>query len=151
MRSFKFAVAAIAAAGLWAAAPPAAAQSGRHLTTESRVLTSDYPQSDSRDDWRWRSRDDHARARGDRRRYGDFAESYFFGGYDSTRAHDISDSGFFSDGDAVRTADGRVRYDYDRAYPYDFYRAQPAGSGNARDFAPAPRCSIERNVRVCRD
>ena len=60
--------------------------------------------------------------------------------------------GFFSDGEAVRTAAGRVRYEYDRGYPFDFYRqgrrrrarrGRPATStGSAATAAAQSRCGF---------
>lgn len=58
--------------------------------------------------------------------------------------------GFFSDGEA-RTARGGVRYDYDRGYPYEFYR--PDDMARPAAYRPAPaaaECTMEHAVRVCR-
>jgi len=173
MVSFKLAAAAITVAGLWCAAAPAAAQgqfAPAGATAQGGVGmggSADWQRddrdrrrdgrSDDRDERRgWRSddRDDGERRRRDRRFRGGFGNgvsAFYYGGYGSGLSYDDREGGFFSDGDAVRTANGRVRYDYDRGYPYEYYRARPAGDGGGRDFARAPRCSIERNVRVCRD
>lgn len=162
MESLKLAAAAaIAVAELWCGAVPASAQGGQQFSSPGSGaqarggdMRGDWRGNDRgpRRDWRGDDRDDRERGRRDRRRHGGYGSAFFggfyYGGYDSLRAYDARDSGFFGDGDAVRTADGRVRYDYDRGYPYDFYRAQPAGGeGEVR----RNRCSIERNVRVCRD
>jgi hypothetical protein len=74
--------------------------------------------------------------------------------YDDPAA--LRDAGFFT-GPAEAYSDGvRVRYDYDRGYPYDWYRERSART--ALPMAAAGRggerrvsCSIEAaGVRVCR-
>lgn len=66
--------------------------------------------------------------------------------------------GFFSDGEVVQTPAGRVRYEYDRGYPFDFYR-----QAEARTTPPpreeGPSCDVDWvrgdggrtvPVRICR-
>jgi hypothetical protein len=67
----------------------------------------------------------------------------------------VADGGFFSDGEAIPTRAGRVVYDYDRGYPYDYYRPlRPAAYEAPPPPALPARCVIERvpggPVRICR-
>jgi hypothetical protein len=71
------------------------------------------------------------------------------------------DDGFFAGSADVRRRGGRAAYDYDRAYPYDWYRDSPSSRpadrrdverGALRHSGPNEvHCSVERAaVRVCR-
>ena len=74
----------------------------------------------------------------------------------------LRDQGFFADTGESWRENGRAVYDYDRGYPYDWYRdPASAAAGGGRRFAPGPmvRCDVSwvgggRNgpaaVRVCR-
>ena len=63
-------------------------------------------------------------------------------------------NGFFAGGGGeVRLRGGRPYYDYDRSYPYEW----APGAGDRHDWneaersrEPAPRCTFENSVRVCR-
>ena len=56
---------------------------------------------------------------------------------------------------------GRARYDYDRGYPYDFYRERSEQNGGYEAASREPYCETERTrdrrsgqqvpVRVCRN
>lgn len=81
-------------------------------------------------------------------------DAYYNGSYGAR------DSGFFapSSETGTMTRNGRVAYDYDRAYPYDHYRGDAAAQPEART---APRCITEMGwdsaegrdvaIRVCRN
>jgi hypothetical protein len=63
-------------------------------------------------------------------------------------------NGFFNGGGGrIRLQGGQPYYDYDRAYPYEW---APAAAGRVdapeekRAIEPAPRCTVENSVRVCR-
>ena len=71
------------------------------------------------------------------------------------------DMGFFSGPAEVVAADGGAYYDYDRAYPYDWYRDPAAAAAATPLMAAAPRvrCDVSwvsgsggarEPVRVCR-
>jgi hypothetical protein len=102
---------------------------------------------------RWtgeRPRRGHDRARRDRGR--EVAPLVWGGGYGE--GLDVRPrGGFFDEGARTRSANGAVVYDYDRGYPYDFYREpRPrSGAGERETMLPESwRCSSERAVRVCR-
>ena len=63
-------------------------------------------------------------------------------------------NGFFAGGGgAVRVQGGRPYYDYDRSYPYEWAPAGRPSVGwtvDDSDLQTAPRCGLERGVRVCR-
>jgi hypothetical protein len=60
--------------------------------------------------------------------------------------------GFFARGGGeVRMQSGRPVYDYDRSYPYQWASGvAPAWAESGPDAREAPRCTLERGVRVCR-
>jgi hypothetical protein len=65
------------------------------------------------------------------------------------------DAGFFAGSGDAHVVGGRVHYDYDRGYPYDWYRprdASPARSSADNGESPARiSCEVEAaGVRVCR-
>jgi hypothetical protein len=113
-------------------------------------------------DPRVRSRHDRGCGRFGRR--GCFGGNFFgWGGFgygglvDDPEA--LRDEGFFADGDAW-TEEGRAVYDYDRAYPYDWYRDPgTAPRPGLRPAGPAMRCDVSwvsgrggaaTPVRICR-
>ena len=72
------------------------------------------------------------------------------------------DRGYFKTrGEAPAVANGRVDYDYDRGYPYDYYRGGSERNGGYETASREPYCETEwtRNrrsgqqvpVRVCRN
>lgn len=104
---------------------------------------------------------------GGRHRFGGFArDRFFFGGlgYGGGLVEDpetLRDQGFFAGPAEVQVANGGAYYDYDRAYPYDWYRdpEAAAGEGAPRLAGPPPmRCDVTwvsgrgaaAPVRVCR-
>ncbi|HEX5181972.1 MAG TPA: hypothetical protein VFW19_02350 [Allosphingosinicella sp.] len=74
----------------------------------------------------------------------------------------LRDQGFFADTAESRAENGHAVYDYDRGYPYDWYRdPTPAAAEDEPRLAPPPtiRCEIswvagargaQAAVRVCR-
>jgi hypothetical protein len=97
---------------------------------------------------------------GDRhRRFGGFRGGYGLIGWGNGLYEDpesLRDAGFFA-GPAEAYSDGnRVHYDYDRGYPYDWYRENSARTALpiARASGAAQRqvrCGVENaGVRVCR-
>ncbi|HYD36027.1 MAG TPA: hypothetical protein VEA60_00320 [Allosphingosinicella sp.] len=93
------------------------------------------------------------------RRHRGFERPAFFGwgagGFEGVEAVDPHGNGFFAGaGGRVDLDGGRPYYDYDRAYPYEW--ASAAGGGRLEwrviggPVDPAPRCSSEQGVRVCR-
>ena len=93
---------------------------------------------------------------GPSRGYGGYG---FYGGYGGGLIEDpesYRDQGFFAGSADARAENGRAAYDYDRAYPYDWYREGSARTSLVRaeprpTAAPDYRCRIERaGVRVCR-
>ncbi len=102
--------------------------------------------------------------RGDRRGLGRnrFAFGYPLGWYgggiiDDPERH--RDDGFFAGTGNSARVNGAAYYDYDRAYPYDWYRdddavAEDEGEGPRPASRPAVRCEMTRvsgsAVRICR-
>ena len=86
-----------------------------------------------------------------------------FGGYGIGYGGDLDrDRGYFATaGEAPAVANGRARYDYDRGYPYDYYRGGPERSGGdetaLRDSYCETQWTRDRRsgeqvpVRVCRN
>lgn len=71
------------------------------------------------------------------------------------------DRGYFARGGEASAANGRVRYDYDRGYPYDHYREGPERNDGYESASREPFCEMEWTrdrrsgqqvpVRVCRN
>ena len=92
---------------------------------------------------------------------GPFLELWGYGGLIEDPEYAARDQGFFSGPAEVQAAHGSAYYDYDRAYPYDWYH-DPVAAAPPRPqlmAAPALRCDVswvagsggERvPVRVCR-
>ena len=113
-------------------------------------------------EWRDGSRPDRPRRPdrpdGPRRR-----DAFGFGGYGIGFGVELDpDLGYFATGgEAPAVANGRVAYDYDRGYPYDYYRGGPAGHGGYETASREPYCETEWTkdrrsgqqvpVRVCRN
>lgn len=86
-----------------------------------------------------------------------------FGGYGIGFGGDLNpDRGYFATGgEEPAVANGRVRYDYDRGYPYDYYSGERAGHGDYETASREPFCETEWTrdrrsgqqvpVRVCRN
>lgn len=86
-----------------------------------------------------------------------------FGGYGIGFGGDLDpDRGYFATGgEEPAVANGRVRYDYDRGYPYDYYRDERAEHGGYETAWREPTCETEWTrdrrsgqqvpVRVCRN
>jgi hypothetical protein len=99
--------------------------------------------------------------RGVGRGRGRFGYLYGWGAYGGGLVEDPErhrDDGFFAGtGDAFRV-NGAAVYDYDRAYPYDWYRGDDEGAGGEGPSrpaaAPAVRCDVTwvsgSAVRICR-
>ncbi|MFL6857025.1 MAG: hypothetical protein ACJ8EB_03850 [Allosphingosinicella sp.] len=102
-----------------------------------------------------------------RHRHGDRRDDYGAAGYGAAGyaggvplAEDyptVADGGFFGDGGALAARGGHVLYDYDRGYPYEYYRTRRDLPAIAYETAPLPapaRCVTERvpggPVRICR-
>lgn len=104
-------------------------------------------------------------------RYGDQGDEIvgYGGGYDDYYGSYVSTPpapdqfGFFGNGGEATLVNGRAVYDYDRSYPYQFYRAprrEQAAADRARAARSAPGCETEWvpdgqgggdvPVRVCR-
>jgi hypothetical protein len=109
----------------------------------------------------WRDGGRHGRpSRPDRPRRRDIAG---FGGYGIGYGSDFNrDGGYFAtQGETPAVANGRARYDYDRGYPYDYYRGGPERSGGdetaLRDSYCETQWTRDRRsgeqvpVRVCRN
>jgi hypothetical protein len=111
---------------------------------------------------RWAGR--HGHRRGHRRDWpGYFPVWGYYGDGDGYVETEMTPDmfGYFATGGEVELVDGQAMYDYDRSYPYDWYRGdrtEPAGVQIA--YPAAPRCETswvpdasgrERvPVRVCR-
>jgi hypothetical protein len=92
---------------------------------------------------------------------GPFLDLWGYGGLIEDPEYAMRDQGFFSGPAEVQAGHGGAYYDYDRAYPYDWYH-DPVAAAPARApsmAAPAVRCDVswvaasggERApVRVCR-
>ena len=114
--------------------------------------------SDGRE-WRDGDRPDRPGGRNRPRR----RDAFGFGGYGVGFGGDLDpDRGYFANGgEAPAVANGRVRYDYDRGYPYDYYRGERAGHGGYETASREPYCEMEWTrdrrsgqqvpVRVCRN
>jgi hypothetical protein len=117
-----------------------------------------------RDRERWRER---CRRNG---RCGDWgSHGYGYGyGYGGLGHQDMLAGGrygyFSQSGDARRLSNGRPVYDYDRGYPYEYYREGARahrGDGGGNRYARARECSFETTrdrrtgreveIRVCRN
>jgi hypothetical protein len=83
-----------------------------------------------------------------------------YGGLIEDPEYEGRDQGFFSGPAEVLAANGGAYYDYDRAYPYDWYHDPAATAATARFMAaPAMHCDVSwvagsggarSPVRVCR-
>ncbi|HEX8124660.1 MAG TPA: hypothetical protein VF548_03685 [Allosphingosinicella sp.] len=117
-------------------------------------------------DWRRDDRHGPGRGRGRDRwdRWDRYGGSYGYDGYDGHGLYggvavggraDPYGGGFFAGGGGrIDLEGGRPRYDYDRAYPYEFGSAA-AGRGDRSEGQDRPaerpgRCTMENRVRVCR-
>src|SRR3954467_9373785 len=93
---------------------------------------------------------------------GPFLDLWGYGGLIEDPEYAARDQGFFSGPAEVLAAHGGAYYDYDRAYPYDWYH-EPGAVGSTAQLIPAggpemrcdvswvPRRGGERSaVRVCR-
>ena len=172
------AAAALVALGAIATAHPALAQSGASISGGQSASTigparpapsrgferGDFPlpivpgYSDGRE---WRNEGRLGRPpRRDRQRRRDFFD---YGGYGTGFIGDLDpDRGYFATGgQAPEVANGRVRYDYDRDYPYDHYRKGTERNGSYDTASREPNCETEWTldrrsrqqvpVRVCRN
>jgi hypothetical protein len=160
---------ACAAAALIAAAP-ASARSGRHGPSLPPVGYGTPPSasqaSSGRPD-RFRHMPPGRMRFDGRRRFDRLArEGFFFGGLGYgglvEDPESLRDQGFFAGPAEVQVANGGAYYDYDRAYPYDWYRDPEAAAAQAAPrmaAAPVMRCDVAwvsgrgaaaSPVRVCR-
>ena len=116
-------------------------------------------------DRRWRGR--HSGRRGDRDDgifgYGGVGDGDYFDSYASTPPA-ADQFGFFGSGGEATLVDGRAVYDYDRSYPYEYYRgprreqaaadgasaARAAASGCETKWVPDGRGGGDVPVRICR-
>ncbi len=180
MKTLRAAAALVALGGL-AIAPPALAQSSGSIfsggrsgsfmapaapaPTHSRGFErGDFPLpvvpgfSDGRE-WRDDGRPGRPR-KPDRPRRRD---SFGYYGYGIGFGGDLDpDRGYFATGgEPLAAANGRVDYDYDRGYPYDYYRGGRARHGGYETASREPNCETEWTrdrrsgqkvpVRVCRN
>ncbi len=184
MKTLRAAAALLALGGI-AIAPPSLAQSsgsisgsrsGSFMAPAAPALSrgferGDFPLpivpgwSDGRG-WRDSGRPDRPRRPGRPRRRDSFGFGGYgigFGGYGIGFGGDLNrDRGYFATGgEAPAVANGRVHYDYDRGYPYDYYRSGPSGHGGYETASSEPYCETlwtrsrrsgqQVPVRVCRN
>jgi hypothetical protein len=76
---------------------------------------------------------------------GGFGRGFFLGGLGGGLIEDPDagrDAGFFAGPAGVQEANGGAYYDYDRAYPYDWYRGPVAREAPRAASAAAIRCDV---------